>query len=139
MITAGIETVWRLLVALGWGASVGVTVLVAPVIFTTLDNEAAFRFTRSLWPRYFTLLAGVGYLGFGLGWYLEAGWQALTTLGAAAVLMTLNVVGTEVMRWLRPDPDSDPDSPAYDLLHRGTVMVNVVVIVCFGWALASGL
>ncbi len=123
-----------LLVGFGFGASSGITFLVAPLLFVALDSEDAFSFTRRFWPRYFLTLGGVGLLSLVLTGLRSSDWQAPVAVGLASILMFLNLGLSRWMERLRPEYEDSGEAP-YGLLHRLTFGSNFVVIVLFAWAL----
>ena len=134
MLEVLFSVVTGLLVAAGFGSSVGSTLLVAPLLFTTLEPEDAFSFTRRLWPTYFLILGVVGFIGAVLSLVLPLGWQPPVALGLVTGVMATNYALTRWMRRLRPSYD-DPGDDAYQRLHGLTFYLNLLVILLFGWAL----
>ena len=62
-MTAILVTLLLVVVGIRLGAIVFQSAYVAPVVFTVLDEAAASRFLRSLFPRFFKLGIGCGAAG----------------------------------------------------------------------------
>lgn len=116
------------------GAIVFQSAVVAPAVFVDLDGDAARRFLRTLFPRFYRLglvcgavmLACIGSIAMLSGWS-----GALYGLAASAALM---LVLEGVSLWLVPRINAARDageagSARFERLHRISVALTVVILV----------
>lgn len=116
------------------GAIVFQSGLVAPVVFAELDESAASRFLRSLFPRFFRLGIACGALVLlalvGAG--LAAGFEApLPVLIAIAATMTaLDAAALALVPAINDARDLGPPGAArFRFLHRLSVLATVIVLL----------
>lgn len=147
-----VPTVLFLIAAALWlGAIVFQSAVVAPAVFASLDNLAARRFLRILFPRFFRfgLICGA-LMAIGIAWHAMAtGWSArLTSLAMiTGVMLCLEYVSLSMVPSINAARDSGPPGEArFRRLHRTSVILTIVILLLgsavlawFGWLAAAGL
>lgn len=132
------EALATVLITIATGTWVGAIIfqsaVVAPSVFVDLDSDAARRFLRTLFPRFYRLglvcggvaLACIAFIAMSSGWS-----DALRILAAAASLM---LVLEGVSLWLVPRINTARDAgeagmARFERLHRISVALTVVILV----------
>ncbi|MEL6678748.1 MAG: DUF4149 domain-containing protein [Pseudomonadota bacterium] len=125
-----LDTVTLFALAVLFGGMVGFSFLFSPLVFIKLPIETAGPFIRQVFPSYFAAILAL----FALIAVLAANWIA----GLMAVLAALNLwVLMPRINALR-DRQLAGDAAAkaqFDLLHRGSVVINFVQIAAAAWLL----
>jgi hypothetical protein len=132
------EALATVLITIATGTWVGAIIfqsaVVAPAVFVDLDSDAARRFLRTLFPRFYRLglvcggvaLVCIVFIAMSSGWS-----DALRILAAAASLM---LVLEGVSLWLVPRINTARDAgeagiARFERLHRISVALTVVILV----------
>lgn len=116
------------------GAIIFQSVVVAPAVFVDLDREAARRFLRTLFPRFYRLglvcglitLAGIASIAL-----MSDFSKSLAALTAAAMLM---LVLEFISLWMVPRINAARDAgelgvARFEYLHRISVALTIVILI----------
>lgn len=120
----------HLLVAAVFGSMLFFSFLMAPLIFTQLEEGVAGRFIRTVFPWYYLV---IGILGLGAGVFLfrPAPLEAGMMLGVASLAVVTRQFLLPIVNGLR-DRELTGDQRAgkrFNQLHRLTVLINMVQLV----------
>ncbi len=116
------------------GAIVFQSFVVAPTVFASLDGDAARRFLRAVFPRFYvlgmlcggTIAAALLPLGFAAGWTP----YVLLLLAAAAAMLLAVVVSFVLVPRINAARDAGASGEAtFNRLHRLSVLLTVGILI----------
>lgn len=116
------------------GAIIFQSAIVAPVIFVNLDVDAARRFLRTLFPRFFRLgivcgvLMGVAVLAL----VFTAGWSGklLPVAVCTAIMVALQIISLRLVSPINNARDAgDAGAARFSRLHRLSVVLTVIILL----------
>ena len=116
------------------GAIIFQSAVVAPAAFANLDSDAARRFLRALFPRFYRLglvCGGLTLLGIAMA-AAAMGWSGrLTTLAAAASgMLALEIVSLRLVPLINAARDAGAAGAArFERLHRFSVALTVIILI----------
>lgn len=117
------------------GGMLYTTGLVAPIIFTVLEEPDSTNFTRTLWPRYFLVNALVAFVAGIVLLYAPVHAYVPLPVILVEILMLANWGFAKRMQTMR-DPGTEYEKgTAYDWMHRFTVWTNTLCILLIGGTL----
>lgn len=130
-------------IALGtWvGAIIFQSAVVAPAVFVDLDNHAARRFLRTLFPRFYRLglvcggliIGGVAAIAVVTGWSNTP----VVIATAAAGMLALEMISLRLVPKINAARDEGESGTArFERLHRISVVLTIVILLA-GLALLS--
>ncbi len=125
------------------GSIVFQSFIVAPVVFTRLDQNQARDVLRTLFPRFFRLNAGAGFVAaialFACG--LVSGWTTSLAWGsaAAAAIVACMLVSLMVVPSINLARDQGESAASrFAALHRLTVMLTLAALILAIGVLTTG-
>lgn len=119
------------LLAAAFGITLFSSAIVAPGIFSRLDEAAASRLLRAFWPRYYLVNA---LLALAAAYFAEFEYVALLAV-SVAVMMVVSLIATPMLNRAR----DQGRHRAFSIGHGAVVAVNLVAIVTLGWAIFMAL
>ena len=126
----------QLLTAALFGSMLFFSCVMAPLVFTQLEEATAGRFIRAVFPWYYALLGGLSFLAAVMAFFgrpLEAG----ILLGISSLALFARQVLMPMINELRDRAlggDADADSQ-FNQMHRLSVIINLVQLIAVTFVL----